>query len=83
MSNINLFPGDLCQNDIDLLASWSQDVTFDQAGDLMGSGYVEMEEMGRRYRARLPELFQDPYDPDQVTVSFGIHWKTLVSNSKK
>ncbi len=60
--------GELCQEDLDLIASWTQDVEPDQEGDLMGSGYVEMEEMGRRYRNRLPELFQQPYDPEKTIV---------------
>ncbi len=61
-------PGSLCQEDYDLIQSWTQDVILTQALDLNEAGAEEERNMGARFRNRLPELFDQAYDQDKIQV---------------
>ena len=64
-----LYVGGLCQEDLDLLASWTQDLTLDQAEQLTASGAAEQEGLGRKFRERFPDLFEELlYDQERVRV---------------
>ena len=58
----------LCDEDLSLLASWSYDLTLDQADELTPSGTVEQEQLGRRFARRFPDLLGQPYSEDLFRV---------------
>ena len=60
--------GTLCQADLDALSKWEWTVTEDQEKMLTDSGKRELQELGRRFRERLPGLLDQPFNTDDYLV---------------
>ena len=63
-----LILGELCDADYDAISKWSFDLTIDDESLLTESGRTEMKELGQRYKARLPEIFDETYNEDNIIV---------------
>ena len=58
----------MCQADLDALSKWEWTVTEDQEKMLTDSGKRELQELGRRFRERLPGLLDQPFNTDDYLV---------------
>ena len=56
--------GSLCQEDLDGIQAWNFSLTVDEESLLTEAGRLELENLGERYRKRLPTLFEPT---DKVT----------------
>ena len=66
--NFYVILGELCDADYDAISKWSFDLTIDDESLLTESGRTEMKELGQRYKARLPEIFDETYNEDNIIV---------------
>ena len=60
--------GDLCEADYKALSEWAFELTIDDDSLITNSGKSEMKQLGRRYKARLPDIFSQ-YTDEQFNVS--------------
>ena len=70
-SNLDLilyFTGSLCDTDFQALSNWNFELTIDDDGLITDSGKEEFRHIGKRYKARLPDIFDESYEEDQITV---------------
>ena len=61
--------GQLCSKDLKGFENWRFNVSVDDESLLVATGEKELEIVGKRYRARLPSLFDDGYSKDLFKVS--------------
>ncbi len=59
----------LCDEDLELISSWTFDVTEEQEADLTPSGALEQELVGRRQAQRFPDLLGQAYSEELFRVS--------------
>ena len=65
---INWFTGELCQEDLEAIKSWTTLWIDDYDKLIMESGKDELRSIGQRYKQRLPEIFDAPYNTNDITV---------------
>ena len=59
----------MCDADLDALLKCKWNVTKDQEKMLTESGKRELNELGQRFRERLPGLLDKPFNTDDYLVS--------------
>lgn len=55
----------LCADDLEMLKQWkwNYSITADQSFGLVTEGFVELRQIGERFKQNFPNLFIDKYDP--------------------
>ena len=69
--------GDLCEADYEALSKWSFDLTIDDESLLTESGKSELMHLGKRVKARLPDLL-GVYNQEDFSVKLKVSssfWK--------
>jgi len=62
--------GSLCAADLANLENWTIDIPFSQEEKLTTAGQDEMNNLGQRYKARLPNLLDRPYTDGEYVFRF-------------
>ena len=60
--------GILCQADLEAIKSWTFELTVDDDSLITESGKDELRLIGQRYKQRLPDIFDPPYNASLITV---------------
>ena len=60
--------GQLCEADYEGISKWSFGLTIDDDSLLTESGKTELKELGQRYKARLSDLLDEPYNEENIIV---------------
>ena len=67
----------MCDADLENLRQWTIDIPFGQEENLSPAGEDEMNNLGQRYKARLPNLLDRPYqDGDYVVIIYLIQYNS-------
>ena len=76
--NITISTGKLCEEDLKAIAEWTFNLNVDDDSLLTESGGQELRLIGQRSKARLPEIFDQPYNEQEITVNpFFLHFKKI------